>query len=32
VKLRHEWYDNEFKRDDGEWIDWEKEAKDGQAV
>lgn len=32
VKLRHEWYDNEYKRDDGEWIDWEKEAKDGQAV
>lgn len=26
VHLRHEWYDNEYKRDEGEWIDWKKEA------
>jgi hypothetical protein len=32
VCLRHEWWDNEFKRKQSEWIDWEKEVKDGQAV
>lgn len=32
VQLRHEWHDNQYRRDEGEWIDWKKEAKDGQAV
>lgn len=32
VRLRHEWWCNQFKRTDSEWIDWEKEANDEQAV
>ena len=32
VSLKHEWWNNECGRMECEWIDWEKEAKDGQAV
>lgn len=32
VSLKHEWWNNECGRKECEWIDWEKEAKDGQAV
>jgi hypothetical protein len=32
VRLRHEWWCNQFKRTDSEWIDWEKEVNDGQTV
>ena len=32
VTLKHEWWCKEFRRKQSEWIDWKKEAKDGQAV
>ena len=32
VQLRHEWYDKQYRRKEGEWIDWKKEVNDGQAV
>lgn len=26
VQLRHEWFDNEYRRDAGEWNNWDKEV------
>jgi hypothetical protein len=27
ISIRHSWWDNLYEREEGEWIEWEKEAK-----